>query len=166
MANISDYRQIINSLRTLDVSMNKFDACLDKGLRDNKMSLTEGIYYLNGSDFSCDNNVTFGTLQTQINNEIDRLTQQDSSITGLITSLNRNITYSNYNSTNTSFTDLKTRYEELKNLRRKLDLKAQELYNNRKNGNDTQALTDSAIYGTLLWTILATSLVYYVFIKM
>lgn len=164
MANISDYRLIITSLNALDVSMNKFEACLAKGLADNKMSLTDGIYYSN-DDFSCDNNVTFRTLQTQINNEIDRLTSA-SGPTGLITSLNSNITNSNYVSTNTSYIDLKTRYEELKNLRRKLDLKAQELYNNRNYGNDTQALTDSAIYGTLLWTILATSLVYYVFIKM
>lgn len=167
MANIGEYRQIITSLDTLDASLNLFQTCINNHANDRSLNRDYDAYFSTNPDITCANanNITLTVLNTQITNEIGRLSKIDSPI-GLIAKLNSNISTDHYNTTNTNYDSLKTRYEELQKLRRRLDLKAQELYNNRNSGNDIQMLTDSAIYGTLLWTILATSLVYYIFIKM
>lgn len=63
--------------------------------------------------------------------------------------------------------DIKVTHKELVELRRKLDEKLQNLYNEYDvNPESAQAQLNSAIYANTLWTILATCLLYYIFVEM
>jgi hypothetical protein len=63
--------------------------------------------------------------------------------------------------------DIKVTHKELVELRRKLDEKLQNLYNEYDvNPESVQAQLNSAIYANTLWTILATCLLYYIFVEM
>ena len=58
-------------------------------------------------------------------------------------------------------------YGDLVNIRSNLDLKLQQLYNLQNSApNIYQTQLDSTIYSGILWTVLATTLIYYVFIKL
>ena len=61
----------------------------------------------------------------------------------------------------------KTKYANLTNKRNDLDLKLQGLYNIDNSIPDLYQLqNDSTVYTGVLWTVLATTLIYYVFIKL
>ena len=63
--------------------------------------------------------------------------------------------------------DLKTTYKDILILRKDLDRKLQNLYNEfNANPESSQAQLNSAIYANTLWTILATCLLYYIFVGM
>jgi len=65
-------------------------------------------------------------------------------------------------------TDPNTSYQNMLTLRNKLDMKLQSLLNKTDlNGPQYQSKLqlDSTVYTTVLWTVLATSVLYYVFIK-
>jgi len=58
-------------------------------------------------------------------------------------------------------------YNDLVNHRSNLDLKLQKLYNLQNSSpNIYQTQLDSTVYSGILWTVLATTLIYYVFIKL
>ena len=66
-----------------------------------------------------------------------------------------------------SKTEMKDTYDEIRDLRKKLDLKLEALYNEQKNGRESStAQLDSTIYANTLWTILATCLLYYILVEM
>ena len=63
--------------------------------------------------------------------------------------------------------DIKVTHKELVKLRETLDAKLQNLYNEYgANPESVQAQLNSAIYANTLWTILATCLLYYIFVEM
>jgi len=63
--------------------------------------------------------------------------------------------------------NLKTTYKDILILRKELDRKLQNLYNEfNANPESSQAQLNSAIYANTLWTILATCLLYYIFVGM
>jgi hypothetical protein len=55
-------------------------------------------------------------------------------------------------------------YREMKRTRRGLDRKMRELYENEY--TDNQLLYDNSVYVNLAWTVLATSVLYYLFVKL
>lgn len=57
-----------------------------------------------------------------------------------------------------------SQYRENKKKRTELDLKMQELYEFGE--NDRQIMFDNSVYTTLAWTVLATSVLYYLFVKL
>jgi len=66
-----------------------------------------------------------------------------------------------------SYNALLTNYNNLANKRNDLDLKLQDLYNiDNSIPNLYNLQTDSTVYTGILWTVLATTLIYYVFIKL
>jgi hypothetical protein len=66
-----------------------------------------------------------------------------------------------------SKSEMKGTYQEIRDLRKKLDLKLEALYNEQKNGRESSAAQlDSTIYANTLWTILATCLLYYILVEM
>lgn len=66
-----------------------------------------------------------------------------------------------------AFNAIKAQYQTNSALRAQLDAKLQELYNTQGSlPNLHQAQVDSTVYAGILWTVLATSLIYYVFIKL
>lgn len=60
--------------------------------------------------------------------------------------------------------DTLSQYRENKKKRTELDLKMQELYEFGE--NDRQIMFDNSVYTTLAWTVLATSVLYYLFVKL
>ena len=55
-------------------------------------------------------------------------------------------------------------YREMKRTRRGLDRKMRELYENEY--TDNQMMYDNSVYVNLAWTVLATSVLYYLFVKL
>ena len=63
--------------------------------------------------------------------------------------------------------DIKSEHATLVNTRSDLDLKLQQLYNLQNTAPNTyQTQLDSTVYSGILWTVLATTLIYYVFTKL
>jgi hypothetical protein len=65
---------------------------------------------------------------------------------------------------NTKHKDLLDEHNKIKALRKDLDNKVNELRNTEK--TDNQILHDNSVYVTLTWTVLATSVLYYLFVKL
>ena len=65
---------------------------------------------------------------------------------------------------NTNHKDLLDDHNKIKALRKDLDNKVNELRNTEK--TDNQILHDNSVYVTLTWTVLATSVLYYLFVKL
>ena len=79
-----------------------------------------------------------------------------------------NITSSRYPIDPIDTFDKNQKYQEILNLRNKLDMKLQSLLNKNELNtpfSQNQLQLDSTVYTTVLWTVLATSILYYVFIK-
>ena len=88
------------------------------------------------------------------------------------------LTYTNYNDFNTDVNDLSTginnsanehntllnEHSEVKKLRNELDQKMREIY--EADDTDIQIMDNSSSYITLTWTVLAISLLYYLFRKL
>lgn len=60
--------------------------------------------------------------------------------------------------------EIPDKHKTIKALRNELDNKMRELYNPEL--EDTHIMRDSNVYMTLAWTVLATSVLYYLFIKL
>lgn len=66
-----------------------------------------------------------------------------------------------------SYNKLKTDYSELVKMRNELDRKLADLYGAEDSvSNMYKSQLDSTIYASLLWSTLATTLIYYIFVKM
>jgi hypothetical protein len=62
---------------------------------------------------------------------------------------------------------IKSQYANLVSKRSNLDLQLQQLYNLQNTAPNTyETQLDSTVYSGILWTVLATSLIYYVFTKL
>ena len=57
-----------------------------------------------------------------------------------------------------------TKYKTMKNKRKELDWKMRELYD--QSNSDVNLLFDNSVYVNLAWTVLATSVLYYLFVKL
>jgi len=96
--------------------------------------------------------------------------QQVNDISGLIQDL-KTIYTTNWNYQTISddiAANIETNYQRMLKLRNELDLKLQSLLNKTDNNNiqyQNKLQLDSTVYTTVLWTVLATSILYYVFIK-
>ena len=106
------------------------------------------------------------------------LSPDSTDLNNAISSLKQNITYYTSNTNrktnnqyDASLNQLKSDYVNLLQLRSDIDLKLQNLAkNDSSTSTSVTAMTsqtlDATIYANLLWTILATSLVYIVFTKL
>ena len=56
------------------------------------------------------------------------------------------------------------KYKTMKNKRKELDWKMRELYD--ESNSDVNLLFDNSVYVNLAWTVLATSVLYYLFVKL
>lgn len=61
--------------------------------------------------------------------------------------------------------EIKKQHSQMIELRNKLDLQLQQLMNKGSISAENKLQLDSTVYTTVLWTVLATSVLYYVFIK-
>jgi len=66
-----------------------------------------------------------------------------------------------------SYNEITNNYKNVQQLRASLDLKMKDLENEDKSlSHIYQSKTDATVYAGILWTVLASSLVYYVFVKL
>ena len=65
---------------------------------------------------------------------------------------------------NSDHNELLEKHNKIKSLRKDLDNKVNELRNTEK--PDNQQMYDNSVYMTLTWTVLATSVLYYLFVKL
>ena len=63
-----------------------------------------------------------------------------------------------------SNTDIPDRHKDIVSLRNKLDNRMRDIYNPEL--DDVNIMHTSSVYSSLAWTVLATSVLYYLFIKM
>lgn len=68
-------------------------------------------------------------------------------------------------SNDVSYNEIVKNHQEMVELRNQLDLKLQQLYNVKNTiPIETQMETDTTLYATIMWTVLATSMVYLIFV--
>jgi len=111
----------------------------------------------------------------------DKCDAADKSMNDLRDEINKaRLTYTNYSDFKTDVTDLSTginslgtqgehdallnKHSEVKKLRNELDQKMREIY--EADDTDIQIMDNSSSYITLTWTVLAISLLYYLFRKL
>lgn len=97
-------------------------------------------------------------------NDISTLIQDFTSLYNTLRDGSEWTTYIN----NINNRDPNPNYQQMLTLRNKLDMKLQSLLNNTDLNNpqyQSKLQLDSTVYTTVLWTVLATSVLYYVFIK-
>lgn len=124
----------------------------------------------NTAYYNCANNASFKT-DCNINTNKDFKTLYDNlkdslkKLEDLINNYKKNYNIID----NVDFNQIKTDYNKILENRKELDAKLTELYG-AINGNDSlynnQNHVDSAILSGVLWTILATSMLYYIFIRL
>lgn len=97
------------------------------------------------------NNVTYNTLKLYLDDCAEKLDATDPNYM-LDTSFNNTMV---------------TSYDLLKEKRNDLDMRMKEILgNNQSILHEDQNYIDGSVYSTLLWTVLATSLIYYTFTKL
>lgn len=124
----------------------------------NAYNLYVDCYNFNGSnDSTCDSQIT------SLHNKADTLKTSITGVSNAITPLKTNPNLNNLLSTD----DLKAKHANLQALRNKLDVQLAELYNVEGSiPNMYKNQMDSTVYASILWTVLATSMVYYIFMQM
>ena len=98
-------------------------------------------------------------LWQQLNDIYNLLTTLKDSITADITSS----TVSEYNN---EINSLYTKHNEINNLRNALEQKLDSIYSTDTRNTDSIVMLDSTIYTSVLWTVLATSIIFFMFKKM
>jgi hypothetical protein len=116
-------------------------------------------YYAYLSDKTQDNKVILNTETTKLNTKITAL---DTYIKRTSSS-NPKITEGEFSNRHNN---IKSKSIEINNLRNDLDIKMKEILNHQSNQvTDTTIARDTAAYTTILWTALATSALYFIFVK-
>lgn len=103
--------------------------------------------------------ITYRDLYTSIikdgyDTQLSTYTMFETDISDLSGALNRS----------SDFKNIQSQYESVKDLRSELDNKMREIYNPEE--QDPYILHTQSVYMTLSWTILATSVLYYLFVKL
>lgn len=124
----------------------------------------------NCSDFKKETLSSVYLLQYSSGNR-KHLCQIFADLYNLLTDFNNILLTLQNNGSLSKFTDntenIKKIQEENVDLRKKLDFQLEQLYSEQHNSmKDTTLRLDSTIYATVLWTILASSVTYYVFMKL
>lgn len=113
-------------------------------------------YYTDGSD----NIYTTGNIYTKLVGDAGTYSTVDEFAQDLVDISNALIStdFSDYHP------DQMSKYKSMKQKRKDLDNKMRELYANEY--TDNQLMYDSSVYVNLAWTVLATSVLYYLFVKL
>lgn len=148
--------------------------CQENGVTDCVKADTNGIYYnyneevinsinLSGVSYYTDgsyNVYTTGNIYTKLVGDAGTYSTVDEFAQDLVDISNALIStdFSDYHP------DQMSKYKSMKQKRKDLDNKMRELYANEY--TDNQLMYDSSVYVNLAWTVLATSVLYYLFVKL
>ena len=122
----------------------------------NSINLSGVSYYTDGSY----NVYTTGNIYTKLVGDAGNYSTLDEFKQDLVDISNALIStdFSDYHP------DQMSKYKSMKQKRKDLDNKMRELYANEY--TDNQLMYDSSVYVNLAWTVLATSVLYYLFVKL
>ena len=142
-----DAKVLIDKYNTLNLNFADYQ---------NAYNLYVDCYNTSGADAAC--KTTSG-----LTNKAATLKNSIIDVSNAITPLKTNTNLNGLLST----ADLKAKHANLQALRNKMDVQLAELYNVEGSiPNMYKNQMDSTIYASILWTVLATSMVYYIFTKM
>jgi hypothetical protein len=127
------------------------------------------------SSIACDgrNIIPFGDTQktTKFENLRTTLTASIAALDMMITNYKTNFMNATASTptegTDAFYTQLMEKYNKLLTTRKNLDEKLHELYENENNSlYSNKPEVDSAVITGILWTVLATTMIYYIFVKL
>lgn len=150
-------QQVFSNLKDYNTAYTNYAMC--NGSDDFLKKKAAGLGICKGGNNYIETNDTKNTTLASINKLSAALDVYNSS------------TDSSYRKTNNeydaSLAELTTNYRKILNDRASLDIRIQDLYNNTNSVSVMNQLeTDATVYANILWTILATSLIYFVFVKL
>jgi len=130
-----------------------YDSC------GNPVDDTKNYYTtISGNIVSADGSLTYDALKSEIMSS--PLIYTETEFTADLTDLKRLVN----GSYDPSFNYIINQHENNKKKQNELDFKMRELYEEEK--NDTKILYDNSVFLTMTYTVLATSLLYYLFVKL
>jgi hypothetical protein len=146
---------VLNKLNDFNAAFAKFKKCK----YNSEHTATNAFKF---ADLNCTSNDSDGTnYKTILGNSSSGLIKDINDYTALLNA------YPEKNSGDPIVSELSTKHREILTKRADLDNKLNELNNSVNSVSSMKKIeTDSTIYATLLWTTLATSLLYYTFTKM
>ena len=126
---------------------------------DNAVDETKNYYTtISGDIVSADGSLTYGALKSEIMSS--PLHYSETEFIADLTDL-KNLVNDSYDP---SFNYIINQHENNKKKQNELDFKMRELYEEEK--SDTKILYDNSVFLTMTYTVLATSLLYYLFVKL
>ena len=153
----TDEQNVFSKLQSYNKAYSTYMLCNSNDLETKNQAIKKGL-----CGTTPGSNSILSPDSTDLNNAI-------SSLKNDITYYTSNTNHKTNNQYDASLNQLKSDYVNLLQLRSDIDLKLQNL-TKTDNSNSVTAMTghtlDATIYANLLWTILATSLVYIVFTKL
>lgn len=129
-----------------------YDSC------GNQVDETKNYYTTISGDIGNGNNLTYDNLRTKIISTVPDYTGTE--FVADLTDLKRLVN----GSYDPSFNYIINQHENNKKKQNELDFKMRELYEEEK--SDTKILYDNSVFLTMTYTVLATSLLYYLFVKL
>lgn len=124
----------------------------------NPVDETKNYYTTISGDIGNGNNLTYGDLKSKI--MTSPLDYTETEFVADLTDLKRLVN----GSYDPSFNYIINQHENNKKKQNELDFKMRELYEEEK--SDTKILYDNSVFLTMTYTVLATSLLYYLFVKL
>lgn len=125
---------------------------------DKPVDETKNYYTTISGDIVGDGRLTYGDLKTKI--MTSPLDYTETEFVADLTDLNLLVN----GSYDPSFNYIINQHENNKKKQNELDFKMRELYEEEK--SDTKILYDNSVFLTMTYTVLATSLLYYLFVKL
>mgnify|MGYP003340373973 CR=1 FL=1 len=95
---------------------------------------------------------------------IDCIPPDSTTLFNEIDKLQRDMVSISKDDTDTSYNQIRDKYQQLVHIRNELDMKLNNLYNIKSSiPMEIQKETDSTLYATIAWTVLATCVIYMIF---
>ena len=149
MTNLKTFETSLTGISNFDSSLNELDTCYKENIDNFDFDTTK-----------CNNNsVDFKVLYQNFINAAYSGAKDYASFEQDIVDLSGGLHGAFARSS-----EIPEKHKAIKALRNELDNKMRELYNPEL--EDTHIMRDSNVYMTLAWTVLATSVLYYLFIKL
>lgn len=147
--------KLMNGLQTYKYSPTGYSLYSNNNLLTDISATGMGHAGMSDSNGVSYNNILSSFIIAGYETNVNDYTKFEQDITDLSGALNNRGHFNN---------NIQTKYKNVNDLRSELDNKMRDIYNPEE--QDAHRLHDQSIYMTLSWTILATSVLYYLFVKL